>query len=87
MKYLKSLKPFSVVLFTGKETDTTPVTFIPGELKPYYDLVVEDAFDVDYNDPIYKDYIARNILTIIDIREVIISSVKFIFIQNSGNLV
>ena len=73
------------MLATGKETDTSLVEFAPEEIKNYYDLVVDNILDPDYNEPIYKDYIAREILVSIDIPDVIVDTIKFIFIQNSGN--
>ena len=65
-KYLKSITVNSVSLYSGR-ADFNTVNFTPYELKLYSDIVIEDEQSLDYNKPIFDEYIRKNILTTITI--------------------
>jgi len=65
-KYLKSITLNSVSLYSGR-ADFNTVNFTPYELKLYSDIVIEDEQSLDYNKPIFDEYIRKNILTTITI--------------------
>ena len=69
MKLLKLIKPFGVVLSTGR-TDISTLTLDPGNsVVSYSDIVVEDTKSVQYNKPLIDSYITNGILTILEVAD------------------
>lgn len=72
IKYLKYLKPFSIILSSGRK-DFTTVEVKPNDSILYNSLVMEDTENINYNKPIWDTYVSNNLFTEIDILETIIT--------------
>ncbi len=64
IKYLKSAKPYSITLATGRsDFQTIKFSDLPNENTILYtDLVVSDPTSINYNEELIQEYIKNNIL-------------------------
>lgn len=69
MKLLKLVLPFSVNLSTGR-SDITNFSLSPANSTvPYYDIVVENSSDANYNKLVIDAYISNGVLTILELSD------------------
>jgi len=96
IKYLKSLKPYAITLYTGRTDIPTCLLVSPiqNSLLLYTDIVNMDSTSTNYNVNLINQYISNNILTEILLpADVEVPSIptppsgpQFLIIQAPGNI-